>query len=191
MRKLVIVWILFLCGCGTKTEVFDFERTREDVVRLCEKLPVELDSVKFYLDLIDQQIEAQGPNYSEEKSRLMALSDLLMIAQEKTRKWKEVMHVHDQIMPRIETHVFVYQDKLKKLYSAQPENKLYFQALKDLEIAEVAMFDWMKFFGQNIEPHTPFNQVIELLDKEMQGILLVDSLMNHAINQAESILNNK
>lgn len=96
--------------------------------------------------------------------------------------YKEVMEIHDEVMPKTGT-IAKYSRTLKKHLDDLPEDQksTYQQTIKALDDAEEAMMDWMAEFDSSSEDST-------YLLQEKARIQAVSDQMYASMAEAEKIL---
>lgn len=110
-----------------------------------------------------------------------------------TSQMKEVMAIHDEVMPKMSKIGRLVATLRKKIDTDQgtAEDK---QAMEDLQDANKSMMDWMQGFGKNFDSEeimdgkalTPVKQ--KLLDEEEEKVKIVKEKINTSIAKAEALL---
>jgi hypothetical protein len=110
-----------------------------------------------------------------------------------TSQMKEVMAIHDEVMPKMSKIGRLVATLRKKIDTDQgtAEDK---QAMEDLQDANKSMMDWMQGFGKNFDSEeimdgkTLTSEKQKLLDEEEKKINIVKEKMNTSIAKAEALL---
>lgn len=110
-----------------------------------------------------------------------------------TNQMKEVMAIHDEVMPKMSNIGRLVADLRKKIDTDQG-NAIDKQAMLDLQDANKSMMDWMQGFGKNFDSEeildgkelTPAKQ--KLLNEEEEKVKIVKEKINTSIAKAEELL---
>lgn len=110
-----------------------------------------------------------------------------------TSQMKEVMAIHDEVMPKM-SNIGRLVAALRKKIDTDQGNAIDKQAMLDLQDANKSMMDWMQGFGKNFDSEeildgkelTPAKQ--KLLDEEEEKIRIVKEKINTSIAKAEELL---
>ncbi len=114
-------------------------------------------------------------------------------ASSETSQMKEVMAIHDEVMPEMGKIGRLVADLRKKVDSGQG-NATHKKAMEDLQDAHKTMMNWMQGFGDYFDSEeildgkalTPAKQL--LLDKEEEKVKIVKEKINSSIAKAEALL---
>ena len=112
---------------------------------------------------------------------------------EEQTQMKEVMAIHDEVMPKMSTIGKLVGELKPKVDSTEMGQK-YEVAMKDLQDANTAMMDWMKDFGDrfNYEEIIDGKELSEekkqWLDEEEEKVKVVKEKINGSIERAEALL---
>lgn len=110
-----------------------------------------------------------------------------------TSQMKEVMAIHDEVMPKMSKIGRLAATLRKKIDTDQgtAEDK---QAMEDLQDANKSMMDWMQGFSKNFDTEERIDgkaltsEKQKLLDEEEKKINIVKEKMNTSIAKAEALL---
>ncbi len=112
---------------------------------------------------------------------------------ENTSKMKEVIAIHDQVMPKMGTLARLARELNEKM-EAEGENDEIEQAVKDLGAAKTNMMDWMRDFGGKFSADEILkgaeisdDKMKLLLEEEVEIIQVRDQILN-SIQRAEILL---
>lgn len=112
---------------------------------------------------------------------------------ENTSKMKEVIAIHDQVMPKMGTLARLARELNEKM-EAEGENDEMEQAVKDLGAAKTNMMDWMRDFGGKFSADEILkgaeisdDKMKLLLEEEVEIIQVRDQILN-SIQRAEILL---
>jgi len=99
---------------------------------------------------------------------------------ETQKKYDEVMVIHDEVMPKM--------SDIKRLISwhkkqENPESK---EIVRELKVAEEAMWDWMHNFSKP-DAKDPLEKQLAYLESEKASISKVSDLMLNAIEKAKNL----
>lgn len=112
---------------------------------------------------------------------------------ESTSQMKQVMAVHDEVMPKMST-IGKLVAELKPKVDSTEMGVQYEKAMKDLQASNKAMMDWMKGFGDRFDPDEIMNgaelsdQKKEWLDEEEEKVEALRDQINASIANAEALL---
>lgn len=106
---------------------------------------------------------------------------------------KQVMAIHDEVMPKM-SKIGRLVGSLRKKIDTDQGTATDKQAMEDLQDANKSMMDWMQDFGNNFDFEeisegkalTPAKQ--KLLDEEEEKVKLVAEKINSSIAKAEALL---
>jgi hypothetical protein len=133
------------------------------------------------------------------KYGLLAVLSLLVFqaCKEKETKtlsqMKEVMAVHDEVMPKMGT-IGKLVAELKPKVDSTETGMAYDKAMKDLQEAHKSMMDWMKGFGDRFTSDEILNgaaltpQKQEWLNEEEKKVRALKLQINTSIENAEKLL---
>jgi hypothetical protein len=106
---------------------------------------------------------------------------------------KEVMAIHDEVMPKMGT-IGKLVGELKPMVDSTETGVAYEMAMKDLQAAHKSMMDWMKGFGDRFTSDEILNGA-ELteekqiwLDEEEKKVIALKEQINRSIENAEKLL---
>lgn len=110
-----------------------------------------------------------------------------------TSQMKEVMAIHDEVMPKMSKISRLVADLRKKIDGDQG-TAAHKKAMEDLQDAHKTMMDWMRGLGDNFDSEeildgkalTPAKQ--KLLDEEEKKVKIVKEKINSSIATAEELL---
>lgn len=110
-----------------------------------------------------------------------------------TSQMKEVMAIHDEVMPKM-GEIGSLVAKLRKKIDSDQGGTAEKKAMEDLQDAHESMMDWMRNLGDNFDPDeilngkelTPEKQ--ELLDQEEESVKIVKEKINSSIANAKALL---
>ncbi|PKA97972.1 hypothetical protein B0O79_1652 [Flavobacteriaceae bacterium MAR_2009_75] len=128
---------------------------------------------------------------------LLTIPFLFMSAckeQKETSQMKEVMAIHDEVMPKMSKLGDLVGELNSKENDSTEIGKKYKQARKDLQVAHKSMMDWMQNFGNRFGPDEILNgkelseQKKQWLDEEEEKIKEVKEHINKSIDNANSLL---
>ena len=110
---------------------------------------------------------------------------------EKEQLYKEVMEIHDSVMPKM-SDINRVKRKLSDLLESDSlmnddAKELISQGTEALEAAENAMMDWMRAFKAP-KPTDPDQLVIQYLNEEKLNILKVSRQMLNSLEKGEELL---
>jgi len=106
---------------------------------------------------------------------------------------KEVLAVHDEVMPKMQT-VSKLVATLKPKVDSTEEGMAYDKAMKDLQAAHAEMMDWMKGFGDRFDSDEIMNgkaltpEKKGWLKEEKQKIEALKQNVEVSISEAEILL---
>jgi hypothetical protein len=106
---------------------------------------------------------------------------------------KEVMAVHDEVMPKMGT-LGKLVGQLKPMADSLGPQSREAKAIKDLQEANKAMMDWMQGFGDRFSPDEIMNgkelteEKQEWLKEEEEKVKKVKVDINSSIERAEALL---
>jgi predicted nucleic acid-binding Zn-ribbon protein len=135
------------------------------------------------------------------KCGLLAVLSLLVLqaCKEKEKEtetlsqMKEVMAIHDEVMPKMGT-IGKLVAELKPKVDSTETGIAYDKAMKDLQEAHKAMMDWMKGFGDRFTSDEILNgaaltaQKQEWLNEEEKKVKALKLQINTSIENAEKLL---
>jgi hypothetical protein len=106
---------------------------------------------------------------------------------------KEVMAIHDEVMPKMGT-IGKLVGELKPMVDSTETGVAYEMAMKDLQAAHKSMMDWMKGFGDRFTSDEILNGA-ELteekqmwLNEEEKKVIALKEQINSSIEKAEKLL---
>ena len=114
-------------------------------------------------------------------------------ASEEQTQMKEVMAIHDEVMPKMSTIGKLVGELKPKVDSTEMGQK-YEVAMKDLQDANTAMMDWMKDFGDRFNHEEILNgkelseEKQQWLDEEEEKVKVVKEKINGSIERAQALL---
>lgn len=114
-------------------------------------------------------------------------------AAEEQTQMKEVMAIHDEVMPKMSTIGKLVGELKPKVDSTEMGQK-YEVAMKDLQDANTSMMDWMKDFGDRFNYEEIINgkelseEKKQWLDEEEEKVKVVKEKINGSIERAEALL---
>ncbi len=106
---------------------------------------------------------------------------------------KEVMAIHDEVMPKMGT-IGKLVAELKPKVDSTETGIAYDKAMKDLQEAHKSMMDWMKGFGDRFTSDEILNgaaltpQKQEWLNEEEEKVKALKLQINTSIENAEKLL---
>jgi len=106
---------------------------------------------------------------------------------------KEVMAIHDEVMPKMGT-IGKLVSELKPKVDSTEKGIAYDKAMKDLQAAHKSMMDWMKGFGDRFTSDEILNgaalteQKQEWLNEEEKKVKALKLQINNSIENAEKLL---
>lgn len=106
---------------------------------------------------------------------------------------KEVMAIHDEVMPKMGT-ISKLVSELKPKVDSTETGMAYDKAMKDLQAAHKSMMDWMKGFGDRFTSDEILNgaslseQKQEWLNEEEMKVKELKLQINNSIDKAEKLL---
>ena len=106
---------------------------------------------------------------------------------------KEVMAIHDEVMPEMGT-IGKLVSELKPKVDSTETGIEYEKAMKDLQTAHKSMMDWMKGFGDRFTSDEILNgaalteQKQEWLNEEEENVKALKLQINSSIENAEKLL---
>ncbi|WP_297705528.1 hypothetical protein [uncultured Eudoraea sp.] len=106
---------------------------------------------------------------------------------------KEVMAIHDEVMPKMGT-IGKLVSELKPKVDSTETGIEYEKAMKDLQTAHKSMMDWMKGFGDRFTSDEILNgaalteQKQEWLNEEEEKVKALKLQINSSIENAEELL---
>lgn len=114
-------------------------------------------------------------------------------AEDDSSQMKEVLAIHDEIMPAMHT-IGKLVGELKPKVDSTEAGQNYEAAMKDLQAAHKSMMDWMQNFGNRFDsgeilegkPLTEEKQ--HWLDEEEEKVKALREQINSSIAKAEAIL---
>ncbi len=112
---------------------------------------------------------------------------------EESNKMKEVMAIHDEVMPKMGT-VGKLVSRLKTKVDTTAQGQEYQKAIRDLQAANESMMEWMQDFGNNFDSDEIMNGKIlteekqRLLNEEENEIKAVKEKIETSISNAEALL---
>lgn len=114
-------------------------------------------------------------------------------SEENTSKMKEVIAIHDQVMPKMGTLARLARE-LNEIMEEEGKTDEMEQAVKDLGAAKTHMMDWMRDFGGKFSAEQILKgaeiseeEMILLLEEEAEIKEVRDQILN-SIKQAEALL---
>ncbi|MEM9142407.1 MAG: hypothetical protein AAGA86_05420 [Bacteroidota bacterium] len=118
---------------------------------------------------------------------------LFLACERKNPQMKEVMAIHDDVMPKMGT-IGRLVAELKPKVDSTETGVQYGAAMKDLQAAHQGMMDWMKGFGDRFDPDEILNgkaltdQKKAWLDEEEEKVRLMRDHINTSITNAKRLL---
>lgn len=114
-------------------------------------------------------------------------------ADDDSSQMKEVLAIHDEIMPAMNT-IGKLVGRLKPMVDSTETGQKYEVAMKDLQAAHASMMDWMQNFGNRFDsgeilegkPLTEEKQ--RWLDEEEEKVKALREQINSSIAAAEAVL---
>ncbi|WP_297791618.1 hypothetical protein [uncultured Eudoraea sp.] len=112
---------------------------------------------------------------------------------ESLTQMKEVMAIHDEVMPKMGT-ISKLVAELKPKVDSTEAGMSYGNAMKDLQAAHKSMMDWMKGFGDRFTSDEILNgaalteQKQEWLNEEEEKVKALKIQINSSIENAEKLL---
>ena len=112
---------------------------------------------------------------------------------EESNKMKEVMAIHDEVMPKMGT-VGKLVSMLKTKVDTTAQGQEYQKAIRDLQAANESMMEWMQDFGTNFDSEEIMNGKVlteekqRLLIEEENEIKAVKEKIETSISTAEALL---
>nr|WP_321415779.1 hypothetical protein [uncultured Allomuricauda sp.] len=112
---------------------------------------------------------------------------------EEQTQMKEVMAIHDEVMPKMGA-IGKLVGELKSKVDSTEMGQQYEAAMKDLQQANMAMMDWMKDFGDRFDHEEILNgkelseEKQQWLDEEEEKVKMVKEKINGSIERAEALL---
>lgn len=113
---------------------------------------------------------------------------------EENTQMKEVMAIHDEVMPKMGT-LGKLVGQLKPMADSLGQESVEAKAMKDLQEANRAMMDWMQGFGNRFDSEEIMNgkelseEKQKWLKEEEEKINKVKTDINSSIEKAEKLLN--
>lgn len=107
---------------------------------------------------------------------------------------KEVLAVHDEVMPKMGT-IAKLVAQLKPKVDSTAQGKVYEKAMKDLQESNAEMMDWMQRFGNRFDSDEIMNgkaltpEKKRWLKEEKQKIEALKQNVEVHISEAEALLN--
>lgn len=111
-----------------------------------------------------------------------------------TDQMKQVMAIHDEVMPKMSVFGKLVEE-LKSKEDSTATGQQYEAARKDLQAAHKSMMDWMQGFGDRFDSDEILNgkslspEKQKWLDEEEEKIKAVREQINSSIENAEALLN--
>jgi len=108
-------------------------------------------------------------------------------------KMKEVMAIHDEVMPKMGT-ISKLVAALKPMADSTSTGIEYQKAMQDLQGAHTSMMDWMKGFGDRFDSDEILNgkeltpQKQQWLNEEEEKVKALREEINSSIANAENLL---
>ncbi len=106
---------------------------------------------------------------------------------------KEVMAIHDEVMPEMGTIAKLVAD-LKPRVDSTEAGKSYDKAMKELQSSHKSMMDWMQNFGMRFEPEEIMNgqalskEKQQWLSEELASVKALRDNVNQSIENARKVL---
>ncbi len=110
-----------------------------------------------------------------------------------TTQMKEVMAIHDEVMPKM-SEIGSLVAKLKKKIDSDQGGVAEKKAMEDLQNAHESMMEWMTTIGDNFDSDEILNEKEltpekeQLLLREKENIKLVKEKINSSITKAKTLL---
>lgn len=107
---------------------------------------------------------------------------------------KEVMAIHDEVMPKMSELGRLVGDLSDKENDSTDLSVPYKQARENLQNAHKSMMDWMKNFGNRFDPDEILNgkelseQKMQWLDEEEEKVKALREEINSSIENAKGLL---
>lgn len=114
-------------------------------------------------------------------------------ANKSEEQMKQVMALHDEVMPKMST-ISTLVAELKPLADSLGTESEYHSAMTDLQEAHHSMMDWMKGFGERFTPDEIMNgaplseEKTKWLDEEETKMEEVKLKMESSIDRAKQLL---
>ena len=114
-------------------------------------------------------------------------------ASEQPSQMKQVMAIHDDVMPKMST-IGKLVAELKPMVDSTETGIQYNKAMKDLQASHKSMMDWMKGFGDRFDSDEILNgkeltaQKKEWLNEEEAKVKALKEQINTSIANAEALL---
>tara|TARA_R110002051_G_scaffold139937_2_gene212668 strand:+ start:1262 stop:1648 length:387 start_codon:yes stop_codon:yes gene_type:complete len=114
----------------------------------------------------------------------------------KNTQMKEVMAVHDELMPKM-GKIGRLVGELDKIEDSTETGQMYRAAKIDLQEANKAMMDWMKELGERFDYEEIMKgkelteQKQQWLNEEEEKVKVLKEKINGSIERAEKLLENK
>lgn len=102
---------------------------------------------------------------------------------------KEVMEIHDSVMPRM-GEIHTLKSKLKETLQPNVDSTQTFNMLKQLSDADDAMMSWMSEYKEPDE-QSPIDEMRNFYALEKKKIIEVKKIMEDAIHNCESFIKQK
>lgn len=119
-----------------------------------------------------------------------------MNEQQEKDLFDKVIGIHDEVMPKMSTILFLESQISKRILELDSSNektpeeiKIYKDQIARLQIADEAMMQWMRNFEINQEGWS-HDSIMSYLEVEKKSISLVRDQMLEAIESAEELLGN-
>jgi hypothetical protein len=99
---------------------------------------------------------------------------------------KEVMDIHDEVMPQM-TPMGKLQGQLQEASIGAQDSIAYMTAAQDLKFAKQAMMEWMRNFSSTFNDNMSEEEKVAFLTAEKNKMQRIDSLTKVAIDQGQEI----
>jgi hypothetical protein len=135
------------------------------------------------------------------KKLILILSVIIAVAHsckdqnKEVPQMKEVMAIHDEVMPKMGTISQLVTELDEKITNDTSSND-YITAKEELKSAHKAMMDWMKSFGDRFDGDEILNgkalteEKQKWLDEEEAKVKALREQINSSIEQAQNLLRN-
>jgi hypothetical protein len=113
--------------------------------------------------------------------------------EEEPSRMEQVIDIHDEVMPKMGT-LGKLVGQLKPMADSLGEESIEAKAMKDLQLANKSMMDWMQGFGNRFDYEETMNgkelseEKEQWLKEEEEKVKKVKEDINSSIQRAEEIL---
>lgn len=104
------------------------------------------------------------------------------------KKQAEVMVIHDIAMEKMGAMVTLKKELKEKLKSDSTNTENLQTAIKELEIADKVMWDWMHNYHQEIIDTSSVENAVNYLEDQFKDVKIVEEKINSSLKNGKDLL---